>query len=438
MPPCSFPSSSIGSYIPTPICRFAAIQARAASSTSKDGARYKTVRRRRFESWINSPLGTKLRYAPPPDWSSYLTSRNRATGRLSKLEMAISARKENSKKKETTDYQDYEPLDPNVAPTATISAMNQRHTPFPQNSAFVSLPILDEEVRENIWLKVYVGGESIESVSRELCVDIRRVAAVTRLMTIQRRWERENKPLANAYSDAIMSMVPTTKPGVPSVEELNASRGDTLEELETVAIYEDGAYNVSIKGPGTAPEENRDPKDPNSPFYRGLHSRPMIPTGSSEPVRHEDIFELPLHAHAGPQIFLPTSESRSFSRADAAAAFSETLRPADDRIPHPSLIGQLQVAQAGFSQKEQDIVHGFEQEKAERQRDKRKYREAVKEAATVVIPQKGGSSRWEWRFKDINIESGGRSGRRGVGWRYGAPLMDRKKGDVKIPTEAAE
>ena len=50
----------------------------------------------------------------------------------------------------------------------------------------------------------------------------------------------------------------------------------------------------------------------------------------------------------------------------------------------------------------------------------------------VVVP----GQRWDFRFQHISVEEAGRDGRgkRGVGWRYGAPHEDRKRGQVKIPT----
>lgn len=50
----------------------------------------------------------------------------------------------------------------------------------------------------------------------------------------------------------------------------------------------------------------------------------------------------------------------------------------------------------------------------------------------VVVPGR----RWDFKFQDISAEKTGRDGRgrHAVGHRYGMPLEDRKKGQVKIPT----
>ena len=70
-------------------------------------------------------------------------------------------------------------------------------------------------------------------------------------------------------------------------------------------------------------------------------------------------------------------------------------------------------------------------ENAEREERERKRRERAEREVKVV---KG--SRWEFRFRDVNVDSMGKDGRdsRGVGMRYGVPHHDRKGGQVKIPT----
>ena len=65
----------------------------------------------------------------------------------------------------------------------------------------------------------------------------------------------------------------------------------------------------------------------------------MLPQTKWDPksklVPHESINDRPVHPWTRQQIFYPTSESRQFTRVDAAKVFSPTLLPADDRIPHP-------------------------------------------------------------------------------------------------------
>lgn len=59
-------------------------------------------------------------------------------------------------------------------------------------------------------------------------------------------------------------------------------------------------------------------------------------------------------------------------------------------------------------------------------------RDAAREAAVKKVDR----GRYEFRFTSVNVDAAGADGRglNGVGLRYGAPNMDRKRGSVKIPT----
>ncbi|GAP89934.1 putative 37S ribosomal protein mitochondrial [Rosellinia necatrix] len=148
----------------------------------------------------------------------------------------------------------------------------------------------------------------------------------------------------------------------------------------------------------------------------------------------EPINELHVHPYTMQQIFWPTSESRHFTREDAAKAFHATLLSPDKRVPHPELI-----------EMEREIEHGrplwdaserFKQAVMESERraaEKQIARAAREEKRTTRI----NTERFEFRFKQFNSENVGRDGRsrRAVGWRYGAPHDDRSKGhQIKIPT----
>jgi len=60
-------------------------------------------------------------------------------------------------------------------------------------------------------------------------------------------------------------------------------------------------------------------------------------------------------------------------------------------------------------------------------------RKAKKESAIRRIDK----GRVEFQITDISVDRIGKDGRGagGVGWRYGAPLMDRRRGDIRIPTK---
>ncbi|KAI8966376.1 eukaryotic mitochondrial regulator protein-domain-containing protein [Daldinia sp. FL1419] len=163
----------------------------------------------------------------------------------------------------------------------------------------------------------------------------------------------------------------------------------------------------------------------------------MLPTHSfkadqqNEPF--EPINELHVHPYTTKQVFWPTSESRHFTREDAAKAFHPKLLSADKRVPHPELI-----------EMEKEILQGrplwdaserFKQAAMESERkvaDKELAKAALEEKFTTRVK----SNRFEFRFKQINSENVGAKGRarNAVGWRYGAPYYDRAKGEIKIPT----
>ncbi|KAK4125153.1 hypothetical protein N657DRAFT_689506 [Parathielavia appendiculata] len=239
--------------------------------------------------------------------------------------------------------------------------------PFPNNPQFRSQPVLSEKAREMIWEAVMVKGMPLKAVSAQFHVDMRRVAAVVRMKEIEKKWERENKPMAYPYARAILGMLPRA----------NFLQGEP-------------------------------------PF--------------------EPINDIHVHSYTMQQLFVPTSESREFTRADAAKAFGDHILPPDDKMRIPELVAM-----------ERKIADGMEPRDAEREfiREARESEQAfaAKQQARLQAAEERrirvDSGRGiEFRFEKINAEDVGPTGRsrRGVGWRYGVPFMDRKRGQVKIPT----
>lgn len=161
---------------------------------------------------------------------------------------------------------------------------------------------------------------------------------------------------------------------------------------------------------------------PQTPFQRGHSIQP-----------HESINDLPVHPSTGPQLFHPTSESRHFTREDAARVFHPKLLPADARIPHPELIDLERDKLAGIPLGERNRRHErrLEEDVEARVAQKQAAQDAVNKVTRVV---KG--RRWDFKFTEVNAENVGKDGRGvgAVGWRYGMPLEDRKRAQVKIPT----
>ncbi|KAJ0427010.1 eukaryotic mitochondrial regulator protein-domain-containing protein [Aspergillus carlsbadensis] len=288
--------------------------------------------------------------------------------------------------------------------------------PFPLNQHFKSERILSEELRNDIYHRVMVKKQSVRAVSADTGVDMRRVAAVCRLVELEKQWREQGKPLALPYARAVHEMVPTTK-----------LQRDARQQRE----------------------------------------RP-----------HEQINDLPAHRLTDPQIFYPVSESRQFTRVDAGRVFSaaparlrgddqdeqpwevvrdlnlgerrieavgkdggeqRVLQPADVRIPHPHLI-TLESERAANPDSLRDVWRAHENRlkegnEAEERRKQRK-QEARARQVSRVQPK---SSRFEFRIKDVVVSkvTTGTDGRnaQAPGRRYGVPRLDRKKGQVKIPTQ---
>ncbi|KAI9804393.1 MAG: hypothetical protein M1825_001291 [Sarcosagium campestre] len=339
---------------------------RADASTR--GKRLQTLNRRRLFRWLQGP-GAAFK-EPLPGSTNYL-------GAYDNDGNPIRRRDEESDVESKTDEGTEEaPTDNARGGKGRSDAMvsEREKMPFPLNTTFKSQPVLDEEMREEIYNRVKIQGKSVKVVSAEQGVEMSRVAAVVRLKALEKEWEKEGKPLARAYSKAVLSMLPRTSPGRTG------------------------------QGP------------------------------------HESINDLPAHPATMQQIFHPVSESRAFTRADAASVFDPDLLPADARIPHPELIEMERDRQAGVDRRElyRKSEERAAKEQAEREaRDERRKRWVEQNVTRVAPSAEGGvGGRWEWRFSNISVQDVGKDGRAaaGTGWRYGVPHADRKKSHVKIPT----
>ncbi|EME45277.1 hypothetical protein DOTSEDRAFT_71098 [Dothistroma septosporum NZE10] len=243
--------------------------------------------------------------------------------------------------------------------------------PYPLNHSFRSERVLSEELREAIYNQVVGRGTDISTVSAMFSIDVRRVAAVVRLKTVEKQWIAEGKQLAKPYNDAVLAMLPQTT------------------------------------------------------------FRPDLPTEKIVP--HETINDLPVHPRTRQQMFYPVSESRQFTREDAAKAFDEHLLPADKRIAHPDMIASEKDALAGMSREQRFTkVHERDAKAAQEKREAEQKRRRWEERTQRVVPGR----RWDFKFQDVSAEKTGKDGRAryAVGARYGMPHEDRKSNAVKIPT----
>ncbi|KAI4716893.1 hypothetical protein E4T48_06931 [Aureobasidium sp. EXF-10727] len=334
--------------------------------------------RRNMFSWLNGP-GRVFR-EPLPGSTNYLGAYDRS-GNLMRLRAGAEQENDQENKVDVSKLNDEEKAqyekekeekaaeDRNKLPRERAADLR----PYPLNNDFRSQSVLSEELREEIYKKIVDEKFDLSTVSALFGVDMRRVAAVVRLKTIERNWASEGKKLATPYHDAILQMVPQTR------------------------------------------------------FNRKLLEDPK------KGITHESINDLPVHPYTRTQIFYPTSESRQFTRADAAKVFSPTLLPADERIPLPELIDIEKDAINNMPREERTARIRERTEKKLRAKQEKEQKQRQWEERNVKVVS---NQRWNFRFQSISVEDAGKDGRGrgGVGWRYGNPHHDREKGEIKLPT----
>ncbi|KAL0937866.1 uncharacterized protein CTRU02_207597 [Colletotrichum truncatum] len=246
----------------------------------------------------------------------------------------------------------------------------QSDQPFPLNPHFRSQPVLSEDMREEVYRRIKTQNQSLKSVSSDLGVDVRRVAAVVRMKEIEKQWVIERKPLAKPYARAILGMLPQTP--------LNLER-----------------------------PENQ--------------------------VPHEPINEIHVHKLTMQQLFVPVSESRQFNREDAAKAFHRNMLSTDERSPLKELVTLRKDIASGIPRnKAAEKFRATTRAEEDRLIEKERRRLEKAEEDTKRVD----TGRFEFRFKEMNVEDVGKDGRgkKAVGWRYGVPFYDRRKGEFKLPT----
>ncbi|OMP83910.1 37S ribosomal protein S35, mitochondrial [Diplodia seriata] len=375
--PSSF-TSSVSQCIPAARlqCTSHASHQWHARSFSRSCRNEQTQLRRQMYDWLNGP-GAKLRH-PLPGSTNYLGAYDKF-GNLLRDPGDEPPKPRERSEEEPSDGGLEERIeglkakeDEEARADRTLPPESKQDlSPFPLNKHFHSQPVLSEELREKIYEDVahttLPKSAALSVASTNYKVTMERVAAVVRLKTMEKQWEAEGKPMAKPYAKAVLQMLPTTR---------------------------------------LAPQITRQPD-------------------------HEPIADIRVHPATRQQLFVPVSESRRFTRTDAARAFAPDLLPAEKRIPHPDLVEVERDGLDGLGYEER-----IDRQKARNERhalDKtRAERKALERASRTSRIQ---GRRWDFRFHDFSVEQVGRDGRHpaGVGWRYGAPHEDRKRGQVKIP-----
>ncbi|PYI05301.1 hypothetical protein BO78DRAFT_398272 [Aspergillus sclerotiicarbonarius CBS 121057] len=285
--------------------------------------------------------------------------------------------------------------------------------PFPQNIHYCSESILSEELRTEIYNRVVKQKKSVRAVSVELKVDMRRVAAVVRLVELEKRMKEQGKLLALPYARAIHEMVPTTP--------LRHYDPSTHEEINDLPVHR--LTNPQI-------------------FYPVSESRQFNRVDAGRVFSAAPALE---HEQAAKDAVDP---SETISRITQNPSHIEVvgkgedehqvLQPADVRIPHPHMVASRREQALVPQERAQQIkIYQARLQKEEEADQERKRRsEERKEKQTQRVQPE--DSRFEFRINDVVVsqETTGKDGRnaRAPGRRYGVPSYDRKKGQVKIPT----
>ncbi|KAL1957738.1 hypothetical protein VTO42DRAFT_5581 [Malbranchea cinnamomea] len=388
----SFPSQSSCSFIS---CTSLSTPSKSPSTRtfSTTPSQHATKLRRDMFEWLNGP-GAVFKN-PLPGSTNYLSAYDRQ-GKLLRANESEGEEREDG--------------------TSLPKESKSDRRPFPLNPYFVSESVLSEELRNRIYEDVVVRKKSVRTVSVLYGVDMRRVAAVVRLVALEKKMIAENKPLARPYARAVLQMLPTTP------------------------LAKDG----QVQQP------------------------------------HEHINELPVHRLTEPQIFYPVSESRQFNRVDAGRVFSaapavpaserdkpgntpeaiakitqrpdkierigkgddteQVLQPAEVRLPHPHLVAfeheRIHSAGTSHAQRSKNLLDRIAAEDTADAVRKERRIEKEEAATTCILPER---SRFEFRIRDVVVsrETTGPTGRgtKAPGARYGVPNLDRKRGAVKIPTK---
>ena len=156
----------------TVLCKSDVSFAKHSSRSFSDSARCQSRQRKSMWIWMTTQ-GKNFR-DPLPGSTNYLGAYN-MNGELKR------AKYDRDDSSEGTSTKGNKPL-----PREQDSDL----MPFPQNRAFRSERVVNEAMREDIWEKVMMDGQSVKAVSAQLGVEMSRVGAIVRLKEIEKEWVR--------------------------------------------------------------------------------------------------------------------------------------------------------------------------------------------------------------------------------------------------------
>jgi len=158
---------------------YKAAQSRSFSATSRHDA-YTRVTRARAQLW--RWLGSQgAAFRNPADGHTNYLGAYTNEGRLRRVVEARNKKPDGDSKAEGGHGREASKV-----PAETTRDLR----PFPLNPAFVSQPVLSDEMKEKIWEAIMVEGFSVRDASTEFGVEMSRIGAVVRLKEIEKEWNR--------------------------------------------------------------------------------------------------------------------------------------------------------------------------------------------------------------------------------------------------------
>ena len=158
--------------------------------------------------WLNGP-GSAFRH-PLPGSTNYLNAYDRYGDLIRAKDRSRGRNEEKDDKEDESEANKEEETDEDgvIMPKRTrktkdVRIKSPKNTPalpkestedlmpFPMNPQFRSQHVLSEELKDAIYERVMVGGQSVRNVSATLGVEMNRVGAVVRLKALEKEWEKE-------------------------------------------------------------------------------------------------------------------------------------------------------------------------------------------------------------------------------------------------------
>lgn len=81
----------------------------------------------------------------------------------------------------------------------SVDSDRQNMRPYPLNQNFISESILSEELRNEVYEQIVNKKKSVRAVSVEFGIDMRRVAAVVRLVELEKRSKEQVQTLPRCF-----------------------------------------------------------------------------------------------------------------------------------------------------------------------------------------------------------------------------------------------